>query len=151
MYGSLSYAYVRDGQMDEAIAIFRKLLERTKPAVANARAISITSSRNYTGYQSVQASFPASSIYYDQNRLRFLQEFFLYLWTRNQLELLYTQFQGEFEGAEGEDRIYPGLALSYFYWWEGKRNKAQEILAGLQTEFPDNLTLTLQTAFCFHP
>ena len=147
MYANLSYAYLRDGRMDKAIAIFWKFLERTKPAVANARAISVTSSYNYSGYQSAQASFPSPSIYYDQNRLRFLQEFFLYLWTRNQLEPLYTQFQQEFERAEGEDRIYPGLALSYFYWWEGKRNKAQEILAGLQTEFSNNLTLMLQTAF----
>ena len=147
MYANLSYAYVRDGQIDKAIAIFWDLLERTKPTIANARAISITSSYNYSGYQSAQASFPASSIYYDQDRLRFLQEFFLYLWTRNQLEPLHTQFQKEFEGAEGEDQIYPGLALSYFYWWEGKRSKAQEILADLQTEFPENLTLTFQTAF----
>lgn len=148
MYANLSYAYVRDGQIDKAIAIFWKFFERTKPTVANARAISITSSYNYySGYQSAQASFPPPSIYYDQDRLRFLQEFFLYLWTRNQLEPLYTQFQAEFERTEGEDRIYPGLALSYFYWWEGKRNKAEEILAELQAEFPDNLTLTLQTAF----
>ena len=148
MYANLSYACVRGGQIDKAIAIFWNLLERTKPTVANARAISITSSYGYfSGSQTVQASFPAPSIYYDQDRLRFLQEFFLYLWTRNQLEPLHTQFQTEFEQAEGEDRIYPGLALSYFYWWEGKRNKAQEILAGLQTEFSDNLTLMLQTAF----
>ena len=148
MYANLSYAYVRDGQIDPAIAIFWKFLERTKPTVANARAISITySSYSYSGYQPVQASFPAPSIYYNQDRLRFLQEFFLYLWTRNQLEPLYTMVQEEFARTEGEDRIYPGLALSYFYWWEGKRNKAQEVLAGLQTEFPDNLTLTLQTAF----
>ena len=147
MYANLSYAYLRDGRMDKAIAIFWKFLERTKPAVANARTISVTSSYSYSGYQSAQASFPSPSIYYDQNRLRFLQEFFLYLWTRNQLEPLYTRFQQEFERVEGEDRIYPGLALSYFYWWEGKRNKAQEILAGLQTEFPNNLTLMLQTAF----
>ena len=147
MYANLSYAYVRDGQMDKAIAIFWKFLERAKPVVANARAISITSSYNYSGYQSAQASFPSPSIYYDQDRLRFLQEFFLNLWTRNELEALYTQFQEEFGQAKGEDRIYPGLALSYFYWWEGKRNKAQEILAGLQTEFSDNMTLTLQTAF----
>ncbi len=148
MYANLSYAYARDGQINRAITIFWKFLERTKPTVANARAISLThGSYGYSGYQSAQASFPAPSVYYNQNRLRFLQEFFLYLWTRNQLEPLYTQFQEEFGRAEGEDRIYPGLALSHFYWWEGKRNKAQEILAGLQTEFPDNLTLTLQTAF----
>ena len=148
MYANLSYAYARDGQIDKAIAIFWKFFERTKPAVANARAISIPySSRSYSGYNPVQTNFPASSIYYNQDRLQFLQEFFLYLWTWNQLEPLYAKFQTEFEGAKGEDRIYPGLALSYFYWWAGKRNKAEEIMSELQTEFPDNLTLTLQTAF----
>ena len=148
MYANLSYAYVRDGQIDKAISVFWKFFERTKPAVANSRAISIAySSHGYGGYNPVQTNFPASSIYYNQDRLHFLQEFFLYLWTWDQLDPLYAKFQAEFEGAEGEDRIYPGLALSYFYWWEGKRNKAEEVLAKLQAEFPDNLTLTLQTAF----
>ena len=148
MYANLSYAYVRDGQIDKAIAVLWKFFEHTKPAVANARAISIPySSHSYSGYNPVQTNFPTSSIYYNRDRLRFLQEFFHYLWTWNQLEPLYARFQAEFEGANGEDRIYPGLALSYFYWWEGKRNKAQEILTGLQTEFSNNLTLTLQAAF----
>ena len=148
MYANLSYAYVRGGQIDKAISVFWKFFEHTKPAVANSRAISIAySSHSYGGYNPVQTNFPASSIYYNQDRLHFLQEFFLYLWTWNQLDPLYAKFQAEFEGANGEDRIYPGLALSYFYWWEGKRDKAEEILAELQAEFPDNLTLTLQTAF----
>ena len=150
MYANLSYAYVRDGQIDKAISVFWKFFEHTKPAVANSRAISIAySSHSYGGYNPLQTNFPASSIYYNQDRLHFLQEFFLYLWTWNQLDPLYAKFQAEFEGAEGEDRIYPGLALSYFYWWGGKRDKAGEILAELQAEFPDNLTLTLQTAFVF--
>ncbi len=148
MYSNLSYAYVRDGQIDKAVTVFRKFFEHTKAAVANSRMISIAySSHSYGGYNPVQTNFPASSIYYNQDRLQFLQEFFLYLWTSNQLEPLYAKFQAEFEGAKGEDRIYPGLALSYFYWWEGKRDKAEEILAELQAEFPDNLTLTLQAAF----
>ena len=148
MYANLGYAYARDEQIDKAITIFWKFLENTKPTVANAHAISIAySSRSYSGYNPVQTNFPAPSIYYNQNRLRFLQELFLYLWTHNQLEPLYAKFQEEFTRAEGADRIYSGLALSYFYWWEGKRNEAQEVLAALQTEFPDNLTLTLQTGF----
>ena len=148
MYANLSYAYVRDGQIDKAISVFWKFFDHTKPAVANSRAISIGySSHSYGGYNPVQTNFPAFSIYYNQDRLQFLQEFFLYLWTSNQLDPLYAKFQTEFEGAKGEDRIYPGLALSYFYWWAGKRNKAEEIMSELQAEFPDNLTLTLQTAF----
>ena len=150
MYANLCYAYVREGQVDKAAAIFWKFLDHTKPTVANARAISsMYASYSYGGYRPIQANFPVSSVYYSRDRLRFLQQFFLYLWTWNQLEPLYTKFQEEFARAEGEDRIYPGLALSYFYWWEGKRNKAQEILTGLQTEFSDNMTLMLQTAFVF--
>ncbi len=150
MYANLCYAYVREGQVDKATAIFWKFLDHTKPTVVNARAISsMYASYSYGGYRPIQANFPAPSVYYSRDRLRFLQEFFLYLWTWNQLEPLYTKFQAEFARADGEDRIYPGLALSYFYWWEGKRNKAQEILTGLQTEFSDNLTLMLQTAFVF--
>ena len=148
MYANLSYAYVRDGQIDKAITVFQKFFEHSKPAVANARAISIaSSSQGYSGRNLVQANFPTPNIYYSQDRLRFLQEFFHYLWTWNQLEPLYARFQAEFEQAKDEDRIYPGLALSYFYWWEGKRNKTEEILAKLQKEFPDNMTLTLQVAF----
>ena len=148
MYANLSYAYVRDGQIDKAISVFWKFFGDTKPVVANSRAISIAySSHSYGGYNPLQTNFPASSIYYNQDRFSFLQEFFHYLWTWNQLEPLYTKFQADFEGAEGEDRIYPGLALSYFYWWQGKRSKAEEVLAKLQTEFPDNLTLMLQTGF----
>ena len=150
MYANLCYAYVREGQVDKAIAIFWKFLNHTKPTVANARAISsMYASYSYGGYRPIQANFPVPSVYYSRDRLRFLQQFFLHLWTWNQLEPLYTKFQAEFARADGEERIYPGLALTHFYWWEGKRNQAEKILVELQTEFPDNLTLMLQTAFVF--
>ena len=43
--------------------------------------------------------------------------------------------------------MYPGLALSYCYWWAAKRNKAQEILSALQKEFTNDLSLKLNTCF----
>ena len=61
--------------------------------------------------------------------------------------MLYTKLQSELDAAEGRNRIYPSLALSYCHWWEGKRDKAQEILSALQREFPDDLTLKLNTVF----
>ena len=37
--------------------------------------------------------------------------------------------------------------MSYCYWWEGRRAEAQEILSALQQEFPNDLTLKLNTVF----
>ena len=66
---------------------------------------------------------------------------------KNQHETLYTKLRAELDSTEGRDRIYPGLALSYCYWWEGKRDQAQEVLSMLQDEFPDDLTLKINTVF----
>ena len=60
---------------------------------------------------------------------------------------MYTKLRDELDTAKGRDRIYPGLALSYCYWWAGQRDKAQEGLSALQQEFPDDLTLKLNTIF----
>ena len=37
--------------------------------------------------------------------------------------------------------------MSYCYWWDGQRDKAQEILSALQAEFSDDLTLKINTFF----
>ena len=58
-----------------------------------------------------------------------------------------AKLQAEFDSTEGRGRIYPGLALSYCYWWEGQRDKAQEVLSALQKEFSDDLTLKINTFF----
>ena len=65
----------------------------------------------------------------------------------NQQEVLYAKLQAELNSTEGRGRIYPGLALNYCYWWNGQRDKAQEILSVLEKEFSDDLTLKVNTAF----
>ena len=149
IYQSLATAYIREGQTEKGIALFWTFFERTKPHATNARNVATLAyaSHSYSGYTPLQSSYPSPTTYYDQNRLQYLQQVFSQLWTANQHQALYAKFQTELDTTKGRDRIYPCLALSYCYWWEGQRGKAQEILSALQKEFPEDLTLKLNTVF----
>ena len=147
IYQNLATAYIREGQADKGIALFWTFFERTKPQATNARRVATLAYANRSGYTSLQTNYPSPTTYYDQNRLQFLQRIFSQLWSRDQQEALYKKLQAELERATGRDRIYPSLALSYCYWWAGQRDEAQAVLAALQKEFPEDLTLKLNTIF----
>ncbi len=149
IYQNLAAAYLREGEINKGVALFWTFFDRTKPSGTNAQRVATLtySSRSYSGYTPIQSSYPSPTVYYNQNRLQYLQGFFSQLWMRDEQEALYTKLQAELAATEGRDRIYPGLMLSYCYWWEGKRDKAQEVLSALQREFPDDLTLKLNTVF----
>ena len=149
IYRSLATSYIRNGQSDKGVALFWTFFERTKPQATNARSVATLASTSsfYSGYAPLQSSYPSPTTYYDQSRLQYLQQVFSQLWTSNQQDALYTKFQAELDAAKGRDRIYPGLALSYCYWWAGQRDEAQEVLSALQKEFPTDLTLKLNTVF----
>lgn len=149
IYESLVDAYVRAEHIDKAVGLIWTFFERTKPYATNARRVlSIArTSRAYGGYTPLQSSYPSATTHYDQNRLEYLQRVFSQLWTANRQDALYAKLQTELDIAKGRDRIYPGLALSYCYWWKGQRDKAQEVLSALQKEFSDDLTLKLNTVF----
>ena len=149
IYQNLATAYIREGQTDKGIALFWFFFERTKPQATNARRVATLAyaNRSYSGYTSLQTNYPSPTSYYNQNRLQFLQRVFSQLWSRDQQEALYKKLQTELERATGRDRIYPSLALSYCYWWAGQRDEAQAVLAALQKEFPEDLTLKLNTIF----
>ena len=149
IYQNLATAYIREGQTDKGIALFWTFFERTKPQATNARRVATLAyaSHSYAGYTSLQTNYPSPTTYYNQNRLQFLQRVFSQLWSRDQQEALYKKLQAEFERVTGRDRIYPSLALSYCYWWAGQRDEAQAVLAALQKEFPEDLTLKLNTIF----
>ena len=140
---------MRAAQIDKGLALFWTFLERTKPRVTHARRVAplAFTSHSYSGYTPLQSNYPSPTMYYDQNRLEYLQQTFNHLWTSNQQGALYAKLQMELDAAEGRDRIYPGLALSYCYWWEGQLDKSQAILSMLQKEFPEDLTLKLNTVF----
>ena len=149
IYRNLTAAYIREGEIDKGVALCWTLFDRTKLPATNPRRVATLaySSHSYSGYTPIQSSYPSPTSYYNQNRLEYLQAIFSQLWMKDRQEALYTKLQTELEAAEGRNRIYPGLALSYCYWWEGKRDKGQEVLSGLQKEFPDDLTLKLNTVF----
>ena len=97
---------------------------RSKPNVTNARRVATlaASSHSYSGYTPLQTSYPSPTIYYNQSRLQYLQQVFSQLLTKDKQEMLYAKLQTELDTAKGRDRIYPALALSYCYWWEGQRD-----------------------------
>ena len=149
LYTNVIDAYIRKEQIAKAVALFWAYCERTKPHTTNTRRVAklTTSSSYYSGYAPIQSNYPAPTTYYDQGRLDYLQHFYGGLWSRDLLEALYTKLRAELDAAEDINRIYPGLALSYCHWWDGQRDKAQEILSTLQKEFPNDLTLKLNTVF----
>ena len=148
-YENLTTTYLREGQIDKAVALYWKFFERTKPRITSARRVAAlgSSSYSYGVYTPIQSSYPSPTLYYNQNRLEYLQQFFNQLWMNDQQEALYTTFKTQLDTTQGRDRIYPLLGMSYCYWWEGRREEAQEILSALQQEFPNDLTLKLNTVF----
>ena len=149
VYQTLADAYLRQGKIEKATELFWTFLEHTKPHTTNPQRVAklAYASPSYTGYTPIQVTYPAPTTYYNQDRLQYLQQIFNQLLLENQQEVLYAKLQTEFNSTEGRERIYPGLALSYCYWWDGQRDKAQEILSGLQAEFSDDLTLKINTFF----
>ena len=148
-YQLLTTTYLREGQIDKAVALYSKYFERTKPRTTGIRRVAALSASSYTsgGYAPIQSDYPSPTLYYSQSRLEYLQEFFNQLWMNDQQEALYATFKAQLDTTQGRDRIYPLLGMSYCYWWEGKRAEAQEILSTLQQEFPNDLTLKLNTVF----
>ena len=149
IYQTLADAYLRQGNIEKATAFFWTFLELTQPNITHSRRVAklTYASPSYISYTSIQLTYPSPTTYYDQDRLQYLQQIFNQLLLENQQEVLYAKLQAEFNSTEGRERIYPGLALSYCYWWDGQRDKAQEILSALQKEFSDDLTLKVNTFF----
>ena len=149
LYSNVIDTYIRKEQIDKAVALFWHYCERTKPQTMNTRRVAklTTASSYYGGYAPIQSNYPSPTTYYGEGRLSYLRHFFSRLWNRDLQEALYAKLRAELAAAEDINRIYPGLALSYCHWWDGQRDKAQEILSTLQKEFPNDLTLKLNTVF----
>ncbi len=149
VYRTLADAYLRQRKIEKATEFFWAFLEHTKPNTTNPRRVAKLeySAPSYTSYAPIQLTYPSPTTYYNQDRLQYLQQIFNQLLLANQQEVLYAKLQAEFNSTKGRERIYPGLALSYCYWWDGQRDKAQEILSALEKEFSDDLTLKVNTFF----
>ena len=148
LYNRVTTAYLNLEQYDRAIALFWTYCEKTQPQITNTRRMAFlpTSSFSSSG-TSLQTIFPTTTVYYEGSRFRYLQYFSRQLWLKNRHEALYTKLRTTFDAAAGRNRIFSGLALSYSYWWNGAREKSQEVLVSLQREFPQDLSLKLSTVF----
>ncbi|MDE0315696.1 MAG: tetratricopeptide repeat protein [Candidatus Poribacteria bacterium] len=148
LFEKLTDSYIEQAEPEKAIELFWIFCERTKPTGANPRRVDALarSSSYYYGYRPVQTTYPTPIVYFNSQRLNYLKSVFREFWIREQQGKLFTKFQKELDAAEGRDRIYPSLAMSYCYWWDEERDKAQEILSSLQKDFPDDLTLKLNAA-----
>ncbi len=148
IYSKVTSTYLNLGQYDKAVNLFWTYFEKTRPEIINTRRVAaLPSSTSSSSSSSIQTIFPTSTIYYKGNRLSYLKSFSRQLWMNNQQMVLYKKLQATFDAMTGRDRIFPGLALSYCYWWNGEREKAQEILVSLQNEFPHDHSLKLNTVF----
>lgn len=147
-FENLTDDYVKKGEMEKATKLFWIYCDRTKPTKINPRRVAALaqSTYYYGGYRPIQTKYPAPTAYFNRDRLNYLQSIFQDFWIRDQQQLLLTKFQTEFQTTEGRNKIIPALALSYCYWWDKKRDEAQQVLTVLQQEFPDDLTLKLNTA-----
>ena len=147
VYQTVADAYFRQGKVEKAIKFFWAFLERTQPNTTNPRRVAklAYATSSYIGHSSIQLIYPSPTTYYSQDRLQYLQQIFNRLRLKDQQDALYAKLDAEFNSTEGRERIYPGLALSYCYWWDGQRDKAQETLSTLQAEFSDDFTLKVNT------
>ncbi len=146
LYQRVAYAYINKDQIEKAVDLSWIFFEKTKPIITNTKSVAnITSSTSISNTSFFLPKFPSATIYYNKIRLVYLEYFSGRLWFKNQEQALIKKLKYEFDSAEGDNRIFPGLALSYCYWWNNQRNNAQEILIELQKEFPRDLTLKLNT------
>lgn len=147
IYESFTNTYLSNGETDKAVEYFWKYIEKTNPAISKARYVASLSFPPTSSSQRSQINFPSPTIYYTQTRLDFLQKFFNKVYIKEQQELFYTALEAKYNRAEGRNRIYPALAISYCKWWDGKRDEALEVLNKLQEEFPNDLSLKMNTIF----
>lgn len=147
-YETIMNTYLSNEETDKAIEFFWKYIEKTNPKVTSGmHGVSLSYSPYYSQTQRYQTNYPSPSLYYSQTRLNSLQSFFNKVWIKDQQELFYTSLEAKYNEAEGRSRIYPALAISYCKWWDGHRAKSLDVLHQLQTEFPDDLTLKMNTIF----
>ena len=137
---SLAGAYIDKGQTDRAIEIIWSLFKQRRSNVNMSHWMHSAAYISYRNYSSDRL-YPAPNTYYDRDRFELLQQLFGYLRMKDQLDVLYTKLHTVFELGSGRERILSGLALSYCYWWEGRRDESQQLLKTLHTENSDDLTL----------
>ncbi len=142
IYQALAGAYIDKGETDKGVEVLWSLFERTQPNINTSHWMA---SSAYSRWRTSSSTplYPAPNTYYDRNRFELLRQLFGYLWLKDQLDILYTKLQMAFEQGNRRERIFSGLALSYCYWWEGRRDESQQLLETMRAKNNGDLTLKL--------
>ena len=137
---SLAGAYIEKEQTDKAVELLWSLFKQPQSNVNMSHWLASSAYTSYRNYSS-DLIYPAPNTYYDRYHFELLQQLFGYLLMKDQLDILYTKLQTLFELGSGRERVLSGLALSYCYWWEGRRDESQQLLKALRAENSEDLTL----------
>ena len=141
---SLADAYIKKDQTAKAVELLWSLFKQPQSNVNMSHWLASSAYTSYRNYSS-DLIYPAPNSYYDRYHFELLQQLFGYLLMKDQLDVLYTRLQTVFELGSGRERILSGLALSYCYWWEGRRDESQQLLKTLRAENSEDLTLKRHT------
>ena len=137
---SLAGAYIEKEQTDKAVELLWSLFKQPQSNVNMSHWLASSAYTSYRNYSS-DLIYPAPNTHYDRYHFELLQQLFGYLLMKDQLDILYTKLQTVFQLGNGRERILSGLALSYCYWWEGRRDESQQLLKTLRAENSEDLTL----------
>ena len=142
IYQLLAGAYIDKGETDKGIEILWSLFQRTQPNTNTSHWMASSAYRHWRANLS-GPFYPAPNTYYDQDRFGLLRQLFGYFWMKDQINVLYTKLRMVFEQGSRRERLLSGLALSYCYWWEGKRDESQQLLETIGAENSEDFTLKL--------
>ena len=142
IYQLLAGAYIDKGETDKGIEILWSLFERTQPNINTSHWMASSAYPHWRPNASAPF-YPAPNTYYDQDRFGLLRQLFGYFWMKDQINVLYTKLRMVFEQGSRRERLLSGLALSYCYWWEGKRDESQQLLETIGAENSEDFTLKL--------
>ena len=140
IYQLLAGAYIDKGETDKGIEILWSLFERTQPNINTSHWMASSAYPHWRPNASAPF-YPAPNTYYDQDRFGLLRQLFGYFWMKDQINVLYTKLRMVFEQGSRRERLLSGLALSYCYWWEGKRDESQQLLETIGAENSEDFTL----------
>lgn len=97
-------------------------------------------------WSSVELDYPTPNLYYDQNAIALLRSVYDVFKRDDLLTDLTGHFRKQLEDAEGEEAIYPGLALTYFAWWENQQGLAAGTLRQAVDKAPESFQVRLELA-----
>jgi tetratricopeptide (TPR) repeat protein len=146
IYFKVADAYSRRGDLVKAIKVYQEWLDATKPKGRIKGAAIRPLGSSYNGYHPIGLSFLKESLYYDRDRMRALQGMFNAAMRSDKLETLLEIYERKFAEKKGFGRIYPALALSYFYWWAGRKENTARVLEETLPEVGTDFSLASSLA-----